>query len=134
MPWLGMSGNIITRQAHDRAVFGKSLRTVVTRLELKGDSMRKRRLNFNAAPVVPDTEYLAIAELPMSVRTINQIEKQANLVYLHQILPLTRDQIKELLPETGDRIVDELVKALQKVNMEVPATWQRIKKRVRNKT
>jgi hypothetical protein len=97
--------------------------------------MRKRRLNFNAAPVVvPDTEYSAIAELPMSVRTINQIEKQANLVYLHQILPLTRDQIKELLPETGDRIVDELVKALQKVNMEVPATWQRIKKRVRNKT
>jgi len=97
--------------------------------------MRKRRLNFNAAPVVvPDTEYLAIAELPMSVRTINQIEKQANLVYLHQILPLTRDQIKELLPETGDRIVDELVKALQKVNMEVPATWQRIRKRVRNKT
>jgi hypothetical protein len=97
--------------------------------------MRKRRLNFNAAPVVvPDTEYSAIAELPMSVRTINQIEKQANLVYLHQILPLTRDQIKELLPETGDRIVDELVKALQKVNMEVPATWQRIRKRVRNKT
>jgi len=134
MPWLGMSGNIITRQAHDRAVFGKSLRTVVTRLELKGDSMRKRRLNFNAAPVVPDTEYSAIAELPMSVRTINQIEKQANLVYLHQILPLTRDQIKELLPETGDRIVDELVKALQKVNIEVPATWQRIRKRVRNKT
>ena len=130
-----MSGNIITRQAHDRAAFGKSLRTVVTRLELKGDSMRKRRLNFNAAPVVvPDTEYSAIAELPMSVRTINQIEKQANLVYLHQILPLTRDQIKELLPETGDRIVDELVKALQKVNMEVPATWQRIRKRVRNKT
>lgn len=129
-----MSGNIITRQAHDRAVFGKSLRTVVTRLELKGDGMRKRRLNFNAAPVVPDTEYSAIAELPMSVRTINQIEKQANLVYLHQILPLTRDQIKELLPETGDRIVDELVKALQKVNMEVPATWQRIRKRVRNKT
>jgi hypothetical protein len=128
-----MSGNIITRQAHDRAVFGKSLRTVVTRLELKGDGMRKRRLNFNAAPVVPDTEYSAIAELPMSVRTINQIEKQANLVYLHQILPLTRDQIKELLPETGDRIVDELVKALQKVNMEVPATWQRIRKRVRNK-
>ena len=97
--------------------------------------MRKRRLNFNAAPVVvPDTEYSAIAELPMSVRTINQIEKQANLVYLHQILPLTRDQIKELLPETGDRIVDELVKALQKVNIEVPATWQRIRKRVRNKT
>ena len=96
--------------------------------------MRKRRLNFNAAPVVSDTEYSAIAELPMSVRTINQIEKQANLVYLHQILPLTRDQIKELLPETGDRIVDELVKALQKVNMEVPATWQRIRKRVRNKT
>ena len=96
--------------------------------------MRKRRLNFNAQPViVPDTEYSAIAELPMSVRTINQIEKQASFVYLHQILPLTRDQIKELLPETGDRIVDELVKALQKVNMEVPATWQKVRKRARNK-
>jgi hypothetical protein len=46
---------------------------------------------------------------------------------------LTRDQIKELLPETGDRIVDELVKALQKVNMEVPATWQKVRKRARNK-
>ena len=72
-------------------------------------------------------------KLGISGKTINQIEKQASFVYLHQILPLTRDQIKELLPETGDRIVDELVKALQKVNMEVPATWQKVRKRARNK-
>ena len=97
--------------------------------------MRKRRLNFNepAAVVVP-TVYSAIAELPLSVRTINQIEKQAGFVYLCQIVPLTRDQLKEMLPDNGERIVDELAKALQKVGMEVPVTWIRIKKRVRGKT
>ena len=41
---------------------------------------------------------------------------------------------KELLPDSGDRVVDELVKVLQKVGMEVPETWIRIRKRVRGKT
>lgn len=97
--------------------------------------MRKRRINFNEpVPVVEPTTYSAIAELPLSVRTINQIEKQAGLVYLCQIVPLTREQLKEMLPDNGERIVDELAKALQKIGMEVPVTWIRIKKRVRGKT
>lgn len=97
--------------------------------------MRKRRLNFNQPqPVDEPAEYSAIAELPLSVRTINQIEKQTGFVYLNQILNLTRDQLKEMLPDSGDRVVDELVKVLQKVGMEVPETWIRIRKRVRGKT
>ena len=68
------------------------------------------------------------------MRTINQIEKQTGFVYLNQILNLTRDQLKEMLPDSGDRVVDELVKVLQKVGMEVPETWIRIRKRVRGKT
>ena len=97
--------------------------------------MRKRRLNFNQPqPVDEPAEYSVIAELPLSVRTINQIEKQTGFVYLNQILNLTRDQLKEMLPDSGDRVVDELVKVLQKVGMEVPETWIRIRKRVRGKT
>jgi len=96
--------------------------------------MRRKRHNFNVPAPVKTPEYSAIAELPLSIRTINQIEKQSGFVYLSQISHLTRDQLKELLPEHGDRIVDELAKALQKIGMEVPETWIRIKKRVRGKT
>lgn len=96
--------------------------------------MRKKRHNFNSPPPATTEKCSAIAELPLSVRTINQIEKQAGFVYLSQIINLTRDQLKEMLPDNGDRVVDELAKALQKIGMEVPETWIRIKKRVRGKT
>jgi len=96
--------------------------------------MRKRRY-FKPVPVEQETpQYSAIAELPLSVRTINHIEKEAGFVYLYQIIPLTRDQIKEMLPDNGDRIVDELVKALQLADLDIPETWIRNKKRARNKT
>ena len=55
-------------------------------------------------------------------------------MYLYQIIPLTRDQIKEMLPDNGDRIVDELVKALQLADLTIPETWIRNKKRARSKT
>lgn len=97
--------------------------------------MRKRRINFNKPVLaVEPVTYSAIAELPLSVRAINQIEKQTGFVYLKQIMHLTREQLQEMLPDKGAKIVDELAKALQKVGMEVPTTWIRIKKRAGGKT